>query len=114
MVRSARELCYARAMIRGIVKVLLTAALGFGPVACASSAEELCDARCDCEYCNDREYDLCVQHYDAWERDADYWDCSDIYDAWMDCQEDTWWCDRGDFETSCGHIRSDLDRCTDR
>jgi hypothetical protein len=101
-------------MVRGIVKMLLLAALGLAPAACRSSAESVCDSKCECEYCTDWEYDDCVRSYERWESDADYWECDDIYDAWMDCIEDSWWCDRGDFETHCGHIRDDLEHCTRR
>ena len=103
-----------RPMGRGLIRWLVAGLLAAMPLGCGSSAESVCDAKCECEYCSDRDYDLCVDYYEAWEYDAERWGCEDVYDAWMDCQEDSWYCDRGDFESNCGHIRSDLEHCTRR
>ncbi|MBW2525288.1 MAG: hypothetical protein JRI23_13975 [Deltaproteobacteria bacterium] len=101
-------------MGRGFVGWLVAGLLFAMPLGCKSSAASVCDDKCDCEYCSDREYDLCLDYYEAWEADADRWDCDEIYDAWMDCQEDTWRCRGGDFDTDCGYIRKDLEDCTRR
>ncbi len=92
--------------------ILICASLSL--VGCSTTEEDLCDAKCDCEYCSDREYDTCVSNYDHEYRDADYEGCLDLYDEWIDCQDSTWWCSGGHFETSCGHEKNRLKDCTDR
>jgi hypothetical protein len=73
----------------------------------------LCDLKCDCEGCSDREYDDCLFGYEDDERAADREGCLDRYDDLVYCQDDTGRCSGNDFETSCGHERERLKDCID-
>ena len=87
--------------------VALASALG-----CAPRAEALCDEKCDCEGCNDAQWDDCVHAYDSTETDADHSDCLDDYDDWLSCQEDTYWCDKHEWKDDCKNERDRLRGCT--
>lgn len=73
----------------------------------------LCDFKCDCESCSDREYDDCLFSYDDQERDADREGCLDLYDDLVACQDDTARCSGRDFETDCGREKGSLKDCID-
>jgi hypothetical protein len=72
-----------------LVTVLLALTL---PAAC-SRAAEYCDMRCECELCNDREFDLCVIDKDSDLDTAAAYECADEYDKYHDCRLDRSDCD---------------------
>lgn len=82
-------------------------------VACTSAEEDLCDAKCDCEGCSDRDYDNCVFDREDDEIVADRRGCLDLYDEYVVCQLDTWRCRGADFDTSCGPERDRYRNCID-
>jgi hypothetical protein len=81
---------------------VVTLSLVFGLAAvstgCGTSIADICDERCDCEGCSDWEYDECVREGERWEEEAERVGCEAEFDAYVDCIDDTWYCDRGDFE----------------
>jgi len=98
--------------MKRIVMALLATALFVVP-AC-STEESLCDDKCDCEGCSDRQYDDCVHDYESDERAADNRNCLDLYDDLVDCRADTGYCDGGyDWETDCGREKDRLKDCID-
>ncbi len=85
--------------------------LGMLP-ACSSVEEDLCDAKCECQGCNENDYRNCLNDHDEDLRAADYRGCLDLYDAWIDCQDATAVCRGADWDTSCGHEHERLKNCT--
>jgi len=98
--------------MKRLLLLAITVCAALSAAGCSSTEESLCDDKCDCEGCSDWQYDDCVHSYDNVYRDADYEGCLDLYDQWIECQDDTWWCSGHDFETSCGHERDRLNDCT--
>lgn len=97
-----------------VFRLAWAVALTLPLAACSPIEEDVCDAQCECTYCTDRDYDLCMDHFDYWEREADYWDCEDEYDTWMQCQDATGYCNRGGWSTSCSNEKAQLNYCTGR
>ena len=64
---------------------LLVLTLGIFASACKGTSGELCDIICDCEGCNDNEYDECIIDADAGEDTASAYDCSAEYDDYAAC-----------------------------
>ncbi|WP_437282815.1 hypothetical protein WME90_20220 [Sorangium sp. So ce375] len=85
----------------------------FFTAACSPQEDDLCDYKCDCEGCSDREYGDCLNRYDDRYADADRRDCVDRYDDLLACEDDTWSCDGDKWSTSCKYEREALDRCID-
>ncbi|MGK4004619.1 hypothetical protein WMF31_18445 [Sorangium sp. So ce1036] len=81
--------------------------------ACSPIEKDLCDYKCDCEGCNDREFEECLDRYDRRYADADYRGCAHRYDALLACEDDTAICRDYKWETSCKPERDALDRCID-
>jgi hypothetical protein len=99
--------------VKRILLSLMAAALVF-TASCTSTEEDVCDAKCECEGCSDREYDDCVFDYEDDERAADNRDCLDLYDEFIACRDDTGYCDGGrEFETSCGREKDRFKACVD-
>jgi hypothetical protein len=80
--------------------------------ACSTVEEDLCDAKCECEGCNDVSYDICVNEHDEDFRNADFRGCLDLYDDWIDCQDETGVCKGADWDTSCGPEHDRFKNCT--
>lgn len=80
---------------------------------CSSSESSLCDAKCDCEGCSERDYNNCLDGYDRDARDAEYRGCEGYYDDLLACREDTWRCRGSDFDTSCNVERDRFKNCID-
>lgn len=92
--------------------LILVAALA--AVGCGALEADLCDLKCDCEGCSDREYDDCLDHYDDDYSAADRRGCLDEYDDLLACEDDTYDCrGRDDWHTDCGPERDRLRRCLD-
>lgn len=81
--------------------------------ACGRVEGDLCDYKCDCEGCNEREYDDCLDRYDIRYEDADRRGCVDRYDDLLACEDDTGICRDYKWDTSCKNEREALDRCVD-
>ena len=75
---------------------LALAVSGCGPV-----EEDVCDAKCECEGCSDREFDDCVFHHDDDFERADRNGCPELYDDLIACEDDTGRCSGSEWETSC-------------
>ncbi|WP_437493378.1 hypothetical protein WME75_20465 [Sorangium sp. So ce1014] len=81
--------------------------------ACGRVEGDLCDYKCDCEGCNDREYGDCLDRYDIRYEDADRHDCVDRYDELVACEDDTGICRDYKWDTSCKNENDALKRCVD-
>ena len=95
----------------GLAGMCLT--LGAFVPGCGVSEEGLCDAECDCEGCSDADFDRCVNDYDGDYNRADRNGCPDLYDDFVSCRSDTYFCDGADFEDSCKVERERLKNCID-
>lgn len=93
-----------------LIAALLPAVMLLAP-GCSTSGEDICDLRCDCQGCSNREYDDCVYAYDRDLDDAERFGCADLYDELIACQDDTGRCHGRDWDTNCGRERDDLNRC---
>ncbi len=80
---------------------------------CTSSEEEICEAKCDCKGCSDRDFNGCVDDYDQDLRKADGFGCADLYDDWVACQQETYVCRGTDFDTSCSRPKDRFKNCID-
>ncbi|WP_438030541.1 hypothetical protein [Sorangium sp. So ce233] len=78
---------------------------------CGRLESDLCDYKCDCEGCSDREYDECLDRYDYRYEDADRRGCLDRYDELIACEDDTGICRDYKWDISCKAERDALDRC---
>lgn len=94
-----------------LLRLPLVLAAALAAVGCGALEEDLCDARAECERWGDRDYENCVYDYEDVYRDADRRGCLDEYDDWLACQDDTYDCRGGDWDTNCGPERDDLQRC---
>src|SRR5262245_29240183 len=64
----------------------LVASIAFASLATGcSSSGELCDAKCECEGCSEREYDECIILQDAREEEATIYGCADLFDLLHEC-----------------------------
>ena len=93
-----------------LANILLVTFLG-SAAACTSAEEDLCDLKCECEYCSDWEYDRCVADYDESLRRAEAYGCEDYYDMWIDCRVDTAYCAGRDWDDRCGFERDRYRAC---
>ena len=80
-------------------------------MSCGSTEDDVCSAKCDCEGCSDREYDDCVNRFDDDANRADRYDCADLYDRWLDCQDQTGYCHAGDYSSDCGPEEHSFENC---
>jgi hypothetical protein len=82
---------------------------------CQSDAAELCDLRCECQPCNDREEDECVISSEADAERATNYECEPEYDSWIECALNNNSCDEGDndfdIDEDCNDDRADLEEC---
>src|SRR5262245_11621738 len=90
---------------------LLGSVLSAGLLSCGSTEDAVCTAKCDCEFCSDRDFNECLDHLDADFRAADRLGCADLYDELLACEDDTGRCRGSDFDTSCGPEKDRLERC---
>lgn len=80
--------------------------------ACTSDAEAVCEAKCDCEGCNDAKLDDCYREADSKEAAADRNGCLDYWDDLQACQDDTGFCKSGaEFESNCKTEKERYDNC---
>lgn len=83
-----------------------------GAVACTSDAEAVCEAKCDCSRCSDRELDDCYAETNSKEAAADRAGCLDFWDDLKACEADTGFCKAdGDLETSCKPEKDRYESC---
>jgi hypothetical protein len=79
---------------------------------CGYDEVDYCDDRCNCEGCNNVEYDDCIDDNEDEARRADTEGCGDRYADWMDCLGEEFACRGGDIDTDgCGYERGLLDKC---
>lgn len=81
--------------------------------ACGRLESDLCDYKCDCEGCNDRDYGDCLARYDDRYADADRRGCLDRYDDLLACEDDTGICRNYKWDVACKPEKDALDRCID-
>lgn len=90
--------------LRTLAALLVFGAVGalFTP-GCGNAAADVCDAKCDCERCPDREYSECEIEVNNTIDNADAYGCSDQYAQWEDCalaksvcRNEHWGLDHGD------------------
>lgn len=99
----------ALTLIRSILALSL---LATGAFACTSDAEAVCEAKCDCNRCSDRELDDCYAETNSKEVAADRAGCLDLWDDLKACEADTGFCKSGsDFETSCKPEKDRYESC---
>ncbi len=70
--------------MRTIITFLACFAFASVSAGCSRSGE-LCDAKCNCEGCSDREYDECLIDQDYQEDLADNYGCGDYFALAHDC-----------------------------
>lgn len=94
---------------------LLLVALGAFSAGCKGTSGEYCDLVCDCEGCNDEEYDECVIQADAGEDTASAYDCSAEYDEYFACAIEDNDCDNDNFvvDSGCAGEAEDYLECLD-
>lgn len=92
------------------LSVLVVAGAGLG---CAGLADDVCDARCSCEGCSDRQYDDCVIRTDAQLDVYDTYGCDIEADELYRCSIDFGTCRDGDWRYSdpCDREREELEFC---
>jgi hypothetical protein len=71
--------------MRTVLTFLTALTLASLATGCKSRAAEFCDALCDCERCNDREYDECKIDAEAAQDTASAYGCDDDYDTRHEC-----------------------------
>jgi len=93
--------------------VLMTLALGAAALGCGSPASDVCDAKCECENCSDKNYDRCIVETEAGFDEADTYGCRPEADDYSDCAVRKYRCPGGNFEVGdeCATQAKDLDRC---
>lgn len=96
-----------------MVRILTT--IGFFTLAlpgCRTDAEAICDDKCECEGCSDRQYDDCNIDALNKESEADAKGCLDFYDDLKACEYDTGTCTAGnEYETACKTEKERYDNC---
>jgi hypothetical protein len=100
--------------MRRIVTFLACFALASASAACASPADEYCEAKCDCQNCSNNQFDECLIVYQADEDIADAYGCSRQFEDRHFCILDRYECAFGVFDEGvlrCGNERDDLNRC---
>jgi hypothetical protein len=92
---------------------LLPAAFAIG--GCSGNAVLICDEVCDCEDCSDREYDDCVNDYEAQIDTADVYGCIDDADAYWECAIEHYDCIDRHWTPGgqCASDGDDLNHCLD-
>lgn len=95
---------------------LIALALGASTQACGGDAGEICDLACDCERCNDEEYDECVVDVEATIDIASAYGCDAEADDLSACIIDRADCvgDEFTYDNGCGPEVIDLAICIDR
>ncbi len=95
--------------------LILLAALGASTAGCSGSAGEYCDLKCDCEGCNDQEYDECIVHTEAAQDRGSAYDCDEEVDVLMECILNDNDCDEiagvEIFTADCGDEQDDVNDC---
>lgn len=102
-------------------RISAVALLGFGSIffsaiGCGTAGADLCDAKCDCERCSDREYDECLIETNADIDVADTYGCSDERGAYEDCVLRKSFCTGRDYKLEkddCSGQRKVLSDCID-
>ncbi|WP_156338346.1 hypothetical protein [Chondromyces crocatus] len=87
--------------------------IGIGASGCRSAVGTICDTKCDCEGCSNREYNECIDDVERDERRAVNRRCADEFDEWVACVDDTATCRGRDYDDRCGPERRDLRDCMD-
>jgi hypothetical protein len=78
--------------MRGLVAWLALGAVATMP-SCTSMPTTLCDLECECEHCNDWEYDFECAQQEMGQEVAEAYDCTSEWDAWASCVEEQGECD---------------------
>ena len=63
---------------------------------CSPSAEDICDLKCNCEGCSDKQYDDCVADIEDTTAKAKEYGCEDEYGDWLGCIDKEAECRSGD------------------
>jgi hypothetical protein len=92
----------------------MTVALAALP-GCGGATGEYCDLYCDCERCNDEEAELCGADIDYAAEVADIKGCSDDFDLYLECANESADCDDNDFTigNDCENEAEDYFNCID-
>lgn len=94
----------------GLSLLLSAAAAASG---CGGLTGDYCDAKCECEGCNDNQRDECSVQQDSRSDQAGVYDCGDYFDEYMECVVDHPFCDVADFRDppACAAQKDRLDNC---
>jgi hypothetical protein len=93
----------------------MASVLGAGAAGCGSVEGDFCQARCDCEGCNDQRLDQCVVEERAELDKAAVFDCDDLYEQYLECRIDNPVCAGARFERpeACEDLRRRAESCYD-
>jgi hypothetical protein len=85
--------------------------------ACGASAEDICDAACDCagDSCSDAEHADCLEEFEEEEAQAEETGCTDEYEEVIDCYDEKATCKDGRYDfadDACGEAVDAYDNCT--
>lgn len=85
--------------------------LFFGLTSCASLFSDYCKKRNDCLGGNDADRAACADSLRGEENVAAEYKCSDQFDAYYECRNNTAVCNAGRFESSCDPQKKNYDDC---
>lgn len=82
-----------------------------GVTSCASLFSEYCDKRMNCLGGNDKDRSACADELRGEEKAASDYGCSDQFDAYYTCRNNTATCVAGKFDTDCNAQNDSIDAC---
>ena len=83
----------------------------FGLTSCSSLFSDYCKKVMDCRGGNDADRSACSDTLRGQEKAASDYKCSDSFDIYYECLNNTGKCNQGKFETSCGQQGDAYDAC---
>ncbi len=100
-------------MIKRFVSIATVVAVPcfFGLTSCASLFSDYCDKQMSCIGGNDNDRDACVSTLRGQEKAASDYNCSDQFDAYYECRNNTATCNAGKFDTNCDGQKKNFDDC---
>lgn len=83
----------------------------FGLTSCASLFSQYCEKRNTCLGGNDADRAACASTLRGEEKAAADYKCSDQFDAYYECRNNTGYCNQGKFETNCDAQKKNYESC---
>lgn len=82
-----------------------------GVTSCASLFSEYCDKRMNCAGGNDKDRSACADQLRGEEKAAADYGCSDAFDSYYTCRNNTAVCNNGKLDSNCDGQGKILDDC---